>query len=81
MRSSDLQKLEKFTTVWGMFLHKIHNPLDLLIGFIDHLSVIFKPLRLSLFLLDKRYQQRMQNRSKEIRLPENFVMRKMNLDQ
>jgi hypothetical protein len=52
----DLSKLDRFTTSWSMFLHKINNPQEFLLTAIDHLMFIFKPAKLSLFIIDKKFQ-------------------------
>jgi hypothetical protein len=43
------------------------------------MTSIFKPSKLSIFLFDKRYQQRMEMKPKGI--PDTFVLRKMALSQ
>lgn len=79
--AADLQKLDLFSSLWGIFLHKQTNPHEFMVTAIEQLLSIFKPGKLSIFLFDTRYQQRMEQRSKEARIPESFVLRKMNLSQ
>lgn len=55
----DLTKLDRFSTAWHHFLMKIQNPLDFLLTAIDQLTSIFKPSKMTLFVIDKRFQQRL----------------------
>jgi hypothetical protein len=48
----ELIKLEKFSMSW-ISLHKINKPLDILISVLSEIKNIFKPIKCTLYILDK----------------------------
>lgn len=54
----ELIKLEKFSMMWGS-LSKMAKPLDFLIGVLSEIRSIYKPVKTTLFVLDKHLQAKL----------------------
>eukprot|EP00347_Sterkiella_histriomuscorum_P014983 403358761 len=60
----ELSKLEKFNMIWPQ-IYKAQKPLDLIISFLSELKNIFKPNKLTLFIINEHIQEQIIRPGKE----------------